>query len=63
MRFVPVGRSIECQRLGSDGAYHHVVSFDAHLELIAPHVAAVLSGSEQHELRLWFSDRGTKRNP
>ena len=48
---------------GSDGAFRHVVAFDAHLMKIAPHVAAALTDREQEELRVWLEDRRRHKVP
>ena len=59
MDFVVNGNEVRCLREKRDGSGESVciVTFDQHLEAIAPHVCAVLSAHEQQELQDWLELR------
>lgn len=61
MRFTVAGSKIICSRIDntveSDDRYRPVVEFDAHLDVVPPHVAAKLIPSEIEELEHFLADR------
>ncbi|MGD2172770.1 MAG: hypothetical protein PVF80_11710 [Gammaproteobacteria bacterium] len=61
MRFTVAGSRILCSRkdnTAADGDCHrHVVSFDAHVDRVPPHVAAKLTRGEIEELESFLVDR------
>lgn len=61
MKFEVAGSKIICSRIDTtvedDIKYRPVVEFDAHLDEIAPHVAAKLTQGETAELERFLADR------
>ncbi len=57
MKFTIDKEQIVCERRGADGERSVIVSFDAKLDAVAPHVAAALSLDEQAQLESWFTER------
>ena len=62
MEFVQSGNQIDCVRISRDrergvASRRVVVSFDAHLETIAPHVKGLLKRTERRQLQQWLEDR------
>lgn len=61
MKFTVAGSRIICSRADNtvedDGAYRHVVEFDAHVDSVPPHVAARLTSCEADQLKAFIADR------
>jgi hypothetical protein len=61
MKFEVAGSKIICSRIDTtvedDTKYRPVVEFDAHLDEVAPHVAAKLTQGEIAELERYLADR------
>lgn len=62
MEFITVGETINCVRVFNDPDTGRerkqvVISFNAQVDRVAPHVAAVLSGDERQQLEDWLADR------
>lgn len=49
--------SVNCIRTKPNGTRDVVISFDAHLNDIAPHVRGMLTNHELRELRQWFESQ------
>ncbi|GJM05391.1 MAG: hypothetical protein DHS20C09_13820 [marine bacterium B5-7] len=61
MRFETKNNQVKCIRTiiesSGDSKETVIVTFDAHLHEVAPHVMASLSANEQQELKHWLDDR------
>lgn len=61
MKFTVAGSKITCSRIDNTvergDRYRRVVDFDAHVDMVPPHVAARLTQSEIEELEKFLADR------
>tara|TARA_R110000782_G_scaffold158433_4_gene250556 strand:- start:4516 stop:4965 length:450 start_codon:yes stop_codon:yes gene_type:complete len=66
MRFETKNNKVKCIRTAKGQRDNNkeaiVVTFDAHLHEIAPHVMSSLSANEQQELNHWLDDRNCLRD-
>ena len=57
MKFKINGGRVECYRPMTGNEWTHVTSFDAHLDVVAPHVAGALTSFEVQQLEGWMRER------
>ncbi|MBR9867062.1 MAG: hypothetical protein GYB20_08280 [Oceanospirillales bacterium] len=62
MEFITSGETVNCVRVSDDPGTGRekkqvVISFNAQVDRVAPHVAAVLTGEERQQLESWLTDR------
>lgn len=67
MEFIVEGATVNCVRvLSGEGSgrvqRQTVTSFDAHLDAVAPHVAAALTSDEVGQLEKWLGERANLRS-